>query len=306
MFDESFRTILFVNPARLSLKNSNLFVQRDGFDDVSLPLNDIAYIILESPCITLSSALLSKLASSKTILLTCDDNHIINGIFNPYLTHFEVNKIIKLQVSQGDAQKSILWQRIIKSKISNQAKFISLFDDKISENLMILQKRVKLSDSQNCEANAAAIYFKALFSKDFTRDDLCFINSALNYVYSIIRACLVRDIVSSGLLPNFGLWHDSVYKQFNLADDLMEPFRIYADRLIYSMMNDSKDIFLDTRDKQIMIGILDTKVMMGNKSFTLAMASRVCVQSYKHAILSGENSLDLTEFVLWSRLCEQW
>lgn len=224
MFDESFRTILFVNPARLSLKNSNLFVQRDGFDDVSLPLNDIAYIILESPCITLSSALLSKLASSKTILLTCDDSHIINGIFNPYLTHFEVNKIIKLQVSQGDAQKSILWQRIIKSKISNQAKFISLFDDKISENLMILQKRVKLSDSQNCEANAAAIYFKALFGKDFTRDDLCFINSALNYVYSIIRACLVRDIVSSGLLPNFGLWHDSVYNQFNLADDLMEPF----------------------------------------------------------------------------------
>ena len=297
MFDESFRTILFVNPARLSLKNSNLFVQRDGFDDVSLPLNDIAYIILESPCITLSSALLSKLASSKTILLTCDDNHIINGIFNPYLTHFEVNKIIKLQVSQGDAQKSILWQRIIKSKISNQAKFISLFDDKISENLMILQKRVKLSDSQNCEANAAAIYFKALFSKDFTRDDLCFINSALNNLYSIIRACLVRDIVSSGLLPNFGLWHDSVYNQFNLADDLMEPFRIYADRLIYSMMNDSKDIFLDTRDKQIMIGILDTKVMMGNKSFTLAMASRVCVQSYKHAILSGENSLDLPEFV---------
>lgn len=296
MFDESFRSILISNPAKLSLKNSNFCVKRDGFDEVCLPLNDIAYIILESPHITISSALLSKIASTKIILLTCDDSHIINGIFTPFLTHFETNKIIKFQANQSDALKSILWQKIIKSKISNQAKFISTFDTKTSEILMSLQKRVRLNDTQNCEANAAMIYFKALFGKNFSRDDLCFTNSALNYVYSVIRACLIRDIVSSGLLPNFGIWHDNVYNSFNLADDLIEPFRIYGDRIVKSMTSDEKDIFLSSKDKQNLISILETKVRINSKNYTLPMASRLCVQSYKQALLNGENSLDLPEF----------
>lgn len=48
-FDESFKSIIIANPAKLSLKNKSLIVSRDNFDDVALPLKDLAYVVLESP-----------------------------------------------------------------------------------------------------------------------------------------------------------------------------------------------------------------------------------------------------------------
>lgn len=87
------------------------------------------------------------------------------------------------------SKKAILWQKIIKNKILNQA-FILKKHNKIeqSNELINLAKKVSLNDSKNIEAVAAALYFKTLFGVSFSRDELCFENSALNYGYAIIRA----------------------------------------------------------------------------------------------------------------------
>lgn len=115
-FDESFRSIIVANPARLSLKHKSLVISRDDFDDVALPLKDLAYVVLESPQITITSALLSSIAENKIVLLSCNDSHTPNGIFLPYLCHYQSNAVIKKQINQSLEQKALLWQKSSKPR----------------------------------------------------------------------------------------------------------------------------------------------------------------------------------------------
>ena len=294
-FDESFRSIMVSTRSKLSLKNANLLVEREEKQPVSVPLSDISTIILESPAIMLTSALLSALAENKIVLLCSDASHSPNGIFMPYLTHFQSNAVIKSQIVQTKQHKAILWQNIIKAKIKNQANFASKFDKNVGDELLNLSKRVVLNDAKNCEGVAAGKYFKTLFGSDFVRDEPIWANSALNYVYAIIRSCVVRNIVASGLLPVFGVGHDNIYNNFNLADDLMEPYRIYGDRLVVSLCDDSKDTFLSTADKKALAGILSDEVKIGGQKFSLAMAIAKSVQSYKNSLVGGICELEFAE-----------
>ncbi|MBP3225040.1 MAG: type II CRISPR-associated endonuclease Cas1 [Campylobacter sp.] len=286
-FDESFRSLMIGTQAKLSLKNANLLVERPEKDSVSLPLADIHTIILESPAITLTSALFSALAEHKIVLLCCDASHSPNGVFMPYLTHYQANAVIKSQIAQTKQHKAILWQSIIKTKIINQANLASKFDKKVGDELVNLSKKVVLADAKNCEGIAAAKYFKAIFGSEFSRDEPIWINSALNYVYAIIRSCVVRNIVASGLLPIFGVGHDNIFNNFNLADDLMEPYRPFGDELVLKLFDESKDTFLSVKDKANLAEILEVSAKINCKKFSLAMAIAKTVQSYKNSLMSG-------------------
>lgn len=291
-FDESFRSLMIGSSAKLSLKNANLLIERPEKGSVSVALSDIHTIILESPAITLTSALLCALAEHKIVLLCCDASHSPNGVFMPYLTHYQSNAVIKSQIAQTKQHKAILWQYIIKTKIQNQANLARKFDKKVSEELVNLSKKVVLGDTKNCEGIAAAKYFKAIFGSEFSRDEPIWINSALNYVYAIIRSCVVRNIVASGLLPIFGVGHDNIFNNFNLADDLMEPYRPFGDELVLKLFDESKDTFLSVKDKANLAEILEVSTKINGKKFSLAMAIAKTVQSYKNSLASGVCELE--------------
>ncbi|MDA3078828.1 MULTISPECIES: type II CRISPR-associated endonuclease Cas1 [unclassified Campylobacter] len=291
-FDESFRSLMIGSSAKLSLKNANLLIERPEKGSVSVALSDIHTIILESPAITLTSALLCALAEHKIVLLCCDASHSPNGVFMPYLTHYQSNAVIKSQIAQTKQHKAILWQYIIKTKIQNQANLARKFDKKVSEELVNLSKKVVLGDTKNCEGIAAAKYFKAIFGSEFSRDEPIWINSALNYVYAIIRSCVVRNIVASGLLPIFGVGHDNIFNNFNLADDLMEPYRPFGDELVLELFDESKDTFLSVKDKANLAEILEVSTKINGKKFSLAMAIAKTVQSYKNSLASGVCELE--------------
>lgn len=292
-FDEKFKSIMFATPAKLSLKNSSLIVQRDDKQDVALPLKDISTIILESQQITITSALLSALAKNKITLLSCDETHGVNGYFAPYLSHFSANAVIKNQIALTNRHKAILWQQIVKAKINNQADILGKINVKVADELKYMSKIVVLNDAKNLEATAAAKYFKTLFGNEFTRDAPIWENSALNYVYAILRSSFVRNIAASGLLGIFGIHHDSIYNNFNLADDLMEAFRPFGDKLVLRLKNKDSDTFLSVKDKTNLAQILSEKISVKKKKFTMETAICICVQSYKNAISSGLCDLEL-------------
>ena len=86
---------------------------------------------------------------------------------------------------------------------------------------------------------AAAYYWKKLFKIEevFTRDrEGIPPNNLLNYGYAILRAVVARGLVASGLLPTLGIHHHNRYNAYCLADDIMEPYRPYVDRLVYDMI----------------------------------------------------------------------
>ncbi|CAM2833308.1 type II CRISPR-associated endonuclease Cas1 [Helicobacter burdigaliensis] len=298
-FDEAFKSVLIANEAKLNLYSNHLVVRQEEFE-AKIYLKDINFIILESMQINLTSNLLSALAKNKIILLTCDETHCINGVFSPYLGHFQSAKIAKMQIAVREQTKAILWQKIIKNKINNQA-YVLENANKIREakQLRKLAKEVLLNDKSNIEATAAALYFKTLFGIGFSRDSLCLENSALNYGYAIVRACIIRAVCISGLLPWSGIKHDNVYNAFSLCDDLIEPFRPIVDLSVLRRMEFEKTkeicVILNKDFKRNLINNLQREVRINGKDYPLNRAINQYVQNFKNALFNKEE-LRVVEF----------
>lgn len=249
MFEEAYRTLFLSTPTKLSHKNNALYLTQDA-KSFCIPLKDISVIVIDTPQITLSSSLLSTFAKYKILLFVSDESHIPSGCFMSYLPHFRGAKILQYQIKIKQQQKSILWQKIIQQKIYNQAQLLFLQNQNITANkLLSLQKGVKLNDSTNNEAKASMLYFPALYGKGFFREDFCAINSALNYGYAIVRGAIARNIVASGLLPSLGIKHTNQFNPYNLADDLIEPYRAFVDSKV-SFMHLGESLELGDRVSQ--------------------------------------------------------
>lgn len=284
-FDEAFKSVIIANDAKLSLKQNHLHIFQSD-NEANLYLKDLAFIILESPQITLTSALLSAVADSKIVLLTCDESHLPNGVFMPFLAHFQASQIAKEQIAAKEQTKAILWQKIIQNKIRNQAFVLSHTGHKEqSAELLEFAKQVRLNDNSFVESRAAALYFKTLFGIDFSRNDLCFTNSALNYGYAIVRAAVVRAVCISGLLAWFGIRHANAFNPFNLCDDIIEPFRAFVDMRVLSLQSDSE--FLGKVHKHKLIENLQSEVQLNDKKMPLIRAVNHFVQSFRNALLNG-------------------
>lgn len=295
MFDPAFRTLFLSSPAKLRLKDDSLCITQEEKENVKIPLVDILCIILESHQISLTNALLNAIAQYKIVLFTCDESHLPSGIFSPFLAHFKSLSILQKQISCKKQIKSILWQQIIKAKISNQAALLRIYNNQQSKELEFLAKNVNLGDSTNNEAKAAAIYFKALFGRNFSRKTQIFedsrigtINGALNYGYAIVRGIVVRSLCASGLNLALGLFHCNQFNQFNLADDVIEPYRIFVDSMVVAMFENGELKESLSRDNRVKLAsILQIAVMVDSKLYTLYRAVIVSVQSLIGSLESG-------------------
>lgn len=235
------RTLFFGNPAYLSTRHEQLVV---GFPDKdeperSIPIEDLGYIVLENPQITITTGLLRKLVANKTAVITCNAQHLPTGFLQPLQGHSEQTERYRHQLNASLPLKKNLWQQTVMAKINNQAHHFQ----KLGKNPLRLKryvKEVKTADHENQEALAAAYYFQHLFEEeipDFSRNQKGIApNNLLNYGYAILRAVTARALVSSGLLPSIGIFHSNKYNAYTLADDVMEPYRPYVDHIVYELV----------------------------------------------------------------------
>lgn len=228
------------NPAKISLERKQLLIESEA-GKTTLPIEDITALILESPQITISSALLAACAENFVAVVTCDDSHIPNGLLLSFLQHSRQSKVAHIQQTWSEPLKNRLWQAVVEQKIKNQASCLQAVaaDDGI-ERLRAMAKMVKSGDTDNYEAQAARIYWQALMGKDFRRGNSDIINAALNYGYAVVRAFVARSQVSYGLLPTFGIHHANDLNAFNLTDDMMEVFRPLVDFAVWQMWKAGK------------------------------------------------------------------
>lgn len=234
------RTLFFGNPAYLSTRNEQLVVSfpESTKKDKTIAIEDLGYVVLEHPQITLTNGLLRKLVQNKTAVITCDSQHLPCSLLQPLVGHSEQTERMRHQLNASLPLKKNLWQQTITYKINNQANHL-LQRKKNALKLKRWAKEVKSGDSGNHEAIAAAFYFQSLFSSiaNFSRNQKGVPpNNLLNYGYAILRAVTARALVSSGMLPSVGIFHKNKYNAFCLADDVMEPYRIYVDALVYSLV----------------------------------------------------------------------
>ncbi|WP_290143197.1 type II CRISPR-associated endonuclease Cas1 [Helicobacter japonicus] len=287
MFDAAFRTLFLSTPAYLSLQDKHLCIAQKDKESVKIPLVDILCVMLESHQITLTNALLNAFALHKIVVFTCDESHLPSGLFMPFLGHFRSFSVLQSQINLSKQRKAILWQQIVKAKIHNQALLLKMLHKKESEELETLAKSVNLGDLSNNEAKAAAIYFKALFGKNFSRKVQIFeeskmgtINAALNYAYAIMRGVITRSLCVSGLNPALGVNHKNQFNAFNLADDLIEPYRIFADSVVVQMVEVGElEESLSLQNRVKLVSILQSAVIVENKLYPLTRAGVVSAQS---------------------------
>ena len=226
-----YRNIKIESFIGLHIKNSQLIIGDKG---VSFPLEDINCVLIENQSVTVSSYMLQEFAKNEIALYVCDEKHLPNAVLLPLVKHSRHFKMLTRQIEAGKPLIKRLWQQIIVCKIKNQALCLKEMGLDGYDKLLAMTKEVQSGDKTHVEAKSAAYYFRALYGDDFTRDNECIINSAMNYAYAIIRGLIARSIVCYGLEPSLGMFHHSELNSFNLADDLIEVFRPLVDLYVAS------------------------------------------------------------------------
>ncbi|MCK0130846.1 type II CRISPR-associated endonuclease Cas1 [Flavobacteriaceae bacterium F08102] len=280
------RTLFFGNPAYLSTQNEQLAVTYPDDDkaEKTIPIEDVGYIVLEHPQITLTTGLLMKLVQNKTAVITCDKQHLPSGFLQPLVGHSEQTERFRYQLDASVPLKKNLWKQTVIQKIENQAAHF-LLHKKNALRLKRYAKEIKCGAMGNQEALAAAFYFQNLFDlDDFSRNQKGIPpNNLLNYGYAILRAVAARALVSSGLIPSLGIFHHNKYNAFCLADDVMEPYRPFVDLVVYDIVASGcnfEELNTNIKSELLMIPAMDV-VIDGKRSPLMNAMSRTTASLYE-------------------------
>lgn len=298
------KTLYFGNPAYLSLRNGQLviklpeIVNNDTLPQsfkqqnvVSRPIEDIGVIVIDNKQITITSGLMSALLENNCAVITCDSHSMPIGLHLPLNSNTTQSERFRYQIEASLPLRKQLWQQTIQQKISNQAAILKSCTGAEVKCMHVWANDVRSGDSENMEGRAAAYYWKNLFCHidGFTRDrNGISPNCILNYGYAILRAIIARSLVGSGLLPTLGIHHHNRYNAYCLADDIMEPYRPYIDRIVYSMVKKYGDNITLTKEiKSELLTIPTIDVNIGAKNSPLMIAaSQTTASLYK--CFSGE------------------
>lgn len=230
------RTLLFGKPCHLSVKNRQLLysLREADAEPRVIPLEDVGFAVLEHGGITLSTQLVQRFIENGTAVIFCDGTHHPCAMLQNFAGHSTHAEVLRRQIEAPLPTRKRLWQQTVKAKIRNQASLLEQRGCADAVRLKAMVPRVKSDDVDNREAVAAKIYWGALFNgMGFRRDtDGDGLNGLLNYGYAILRAAAARALVGSGLLCAIGIHHCNRYNSFGLADDVMEPYRPFVDRIV--------------------------------------------------------------------------
>lgn len=284
----AFKTLTIDSPTELHVKTGQLLaIQENG--EVQIALSDLSCIVLSHPGIKISSAALAKLGENGISVLTLGKSYLPATITLPFASNSRYSAIVDKQLGISESLRGKLWKKLVKQKIANHA---AVLDQLCIDNSVLLEiaKEVRVADSTNREALAARIYFQ-LYNPGFVREDVCAINSALNYGYAVVRSIIARHVVSHGLITSVGLHHSNEHNEFNLVDDLIEPFRAFVDSVVVELNLEGEDplnLSKDTR-KEITT-VLRAPCIIDGHLTSIMTATEQCVISLNRAIEQGDAS----------------
>lgn len=281
----SWRVIVITKRAKLDLQLGKMVVRSD--ETVKIVLSEISTILIESTAVSLTTSLIAELAKRKIKVIFCDEKRNPScELVNYYGSHDTSNKV-RRQIAWKQSTKEAVWTEIVTEKIRKQKELLEASGKEEAALLTSYLREIVWNDETNREGHAAKVYFNALFGLDFTRTEDNFINAALNYGYSIILSAFTREIVANGYITQLGLFHDNMFNQFNLASDLMEPFRILVDREVTEM----KLLQFEHEEKMQLVNILNQEIQIDGKTQYVNNAIKIYCKSVFDALEEDDSSL---------------
>lgn len=284
-----YRNVFIANESSIKIKNKQLVINNG--EEYTFPVEDIRSVVVDNIKTVVSAKTISFLAENEVCLIVCDEKHMPTATLLPVNNFSRQNKRIQLQINQSMPKLKRIWQQIVIAKISNQSLCLKYNDIELSKTIDAICGSVQSGDKTNREAYAATLCFKALFGKEFKRGDDNIINASLNYGYAIMRSYIAKTLVAYGLEPSFGVHHKNEYNSFNLADDIIEPFRPVVD-LFVSQNYKNWDNF-GTAQKGELVRLINSQIVSDTDNHSVAFAIERLVQSLILSYESDNISLKL-------------
>lgn len=281
----SWRTIVISKRAKLDLQLGYMVVRSE--EVTKIVLSEISTILIESTAVSLTTGLLAELSKRKIKVIFCDEKRNPSSELVSYYGSHDTSNKVRKQIAWKQKTKEAVWTEIVTEKIRKQKEILEILGKEESEILSSYIKEITWNDGTNREGHAAKVYFNALFGLDFTRTEDNYINAGLNYGYSIILSAFTREIVANGYITQLGLFHDNMFNQFNLASDLMEPFRVLIDQKILQM----KLIDFEHSEKMQLVDILNQEVLIDGKNQYVNNAIKIYCKSVFDALNDDDSSL---------------
>lgn len=281
----SWRTVVISQSAKLDYQMGYLVVRKDAVTKIHL--NEIGLLLIESTAVSLTTALLAELTEKKVKVIFCDAKRLPSSELVPYYGSHDTSLKVREQIAWTEQEKKSAWTEIVAEKIRKQAEFLRELDKTEGSLLEEYLTEIEFGDATNREGHAAKVYFNALFGKDFTRSLDNSINAALNYGYSIIMSTFAREITACGYITQLGLFHDNMFNPFNLASDLMEPFRPLVDREVYTMKPET----FESHEKLRLVDLINHEVVINDRTEYVGNAIKIYCKSVFDAMEDKDISL---------------
>ena len=283
-----FRTVLINSRGKLETKMNYLVFK--GEETKRIFLNEISTLIIQSTAVVVTTALLCELIKNKVKVIFCDEKHNPQSELVSYYGAHNSSKKLRMQSKWADNKKQLVWTKNIQQKIRNQGMLLKHFGFLGEANALFkYAEEVELNDKTNREGHAAKLYFKTLFGEKWHRDCGDFWSVALNYGYTILLSAFNREIVKDGYVTQLGIWHDNQFNYFNLSCDLMEPFRVLIDKIVYQMEENDENF------KRKLIGVFEQKILINKKRMFVDDAIGIYIKSI-FDFLNGKGKMSIDQF----------
>lgn len=281
----SWRIVVISKRAKLDYQLGYLVVRNEEITKIHL--GEISTLLIESTVVSLTTSLLAELSKKKIKVIFCDEKRNPSSELVGYYGSHDTSNKVRKQIQWGSNIKEAVWTEIVTEKIRKQRELLEYMGKEEAELLSSYLQEIQWNDETNREGHAAKVYFNALFGMEFTRTADNLNNAALNYGYSIILSAFNREITANGYITQLGLFHDNMFNQFNLASDLMEPYRMLIDREVIQMKLDK----FEHEEKMRLVNILNHEVIIDGKVQYVNNSIKIYCKSVFDSLNENDSSL---------------
>ena len=287
MHTSGWRSIFIAKSAKLSSHLSQLVIEQE--EKISIPIEDIGAVMIETREISITSNLLSMLSEANVAVFFCNDKHLPCSVLLPFQPHSRQWKVMKAQMAMSKPFMKQCWRLIIEQKIFNQARCLDLMGKAGGGELLAIRNELKTGDSTNREAVAAKAYFRYLF-ENFRRKDENVTTGAMNYGYAIIRGAIARTLSTYGFIPAMGIFHTNELNNFNLADDFLEVYRPVVDLWVAQNIS-PRAIDLSQNNRVGLVGLLHEDMLMKTGKLSIVRCIEEMVASFSSSCQENDVKL---------------
>jgi len=272
----------------ISCRNGQLTC-RTQEGEKTLPLEDVASIVVTSFSASIHSHLLIEAAKKGISLILCDH-------YKPVSLVLPANRstdtlLTRAHVSLPASIRQELWRRTVDAKCQNQYRLAECLAPEspwLQEMWRTVAGKHKNKESM-CAREFWRMFGKAVGFPSFERHrDAPGINGMLNYGYAVLLSLCQQKLFAVGIDPTFGLSHTTRERSTPLAYDIMEPFRPCVDHLVIQWVqhvNDKEFLPIDKGFKQHILSLPLQKIEYRQHPMTLMRCVEAVVTTLRSAIL---------------------